>query len=47
MCLSKTMLPNIGELRTGELLRTPLWRSSLCSIAPPRTESYVGRAMSL
>ena len=30
-----------------ELRRTPLRRSSLCSIAPPRTESYVSRAMSL
>ncbi len=36
-----------AEIVLDELRRTPLWRSSLCSIAPPRTESYVDRGMSL
>src|SRR5215212_9280320 len=31
----------------SELRGTPSMRSSLCSIAPPRTESYVSRAIRL
>src|SRR5829696_1869509 len=37
--------PPVSDIKNflGELLRIPSMRSSLCSIAPPRTESYVSR----
>jgi hypothetical protein len=38
---------NFGEIRIGEVRGKPKRRSSLCFIAPPQTESYVSRAMSL
>ena len=44
---AQALLNEVPRKLMGDLRRTASMRSSLCSIAPPRTESYVSRAMSL